>query len=125
MLIQCIVDNCQKVIKSNTSYLSCAFLLVGIFPHPSFVTDSEIIEYGFIIILCREASVSEIAVNMPPLAQATVVKQFQLVSDDEWYNATTQALLEHDEPPHASIAILEGVYLLETNMEVEDIFQRM
>lgn len=77
------------------------------------------------MVLGREAGVCEIAVNTPPLAQATVIEQFQLVSDDEWYNATAQALLEHDEASHAAIAILEGVYLLETNMEVEDIFQRM
>ena len=114
MLIQCIVDNCQKVIKSNTSYLSCAFLLVGIFPHPSFVTDSEIIEYGFIIILCREAGVGQIAIHTPPFTQATVVEHLQIVGDDEWHDTSPETFLKHQEPPYPSVAILKGMYTSRT-----------
>ena len=35
----------------------------------SLIPDSEIVEYGFIVVLCREAGVCKIAIDMPPLAQ--------------------------------------------------------
>ena len=41
------------------------------------------------------------------------------------YNAAVQALLEHDETPHTAVAVLERVNLLEADVQVEDVLQRV
>jgi len=62
---------------------------------------------------------------MPPLTQTSVIEHLQFVGDDERNDTTAQALLKHDETPNASITILERVYLLEANMKIENVFQRV
>ena len=74
--------------------------------------------------MCRKASVCQIAIDMAPLTQTSVIEHLQFVSDDEGNNATAQTLLEHNKTPHTTITILERVNLFETDMKVKDIFER-
>ena len=56
--------------------------------HLLLILDSEIVEDGFIVILSGETGVGQIAVNMAPLTQATIVEHFQFIGDDEGDNTT-------------------------------------
>ena len=62
---------------------------------------------------------------MPPFTQTAIIKHLYFVSDDERDDAAAQTLLEHDETAHAAISILERMNLFETDMKIEDIFQRV
>ena len=88
----------------------------------SLILDSEIVKYGFIVVLCGETGVCKIAIDMPPLTQATIIEHLQFVGDDEGNDTTTQALFKHDETTYTPITVLERVYLLETDMKIEDVF---
>ena len=81
------------------------------------------IQYGFILILGREASVCEVAINVTPFAKATIVEEFQVVCDDEGDDVVSEAFFEHDEATHATVTILEGMNLLETDMKVKNVFE--
>ena len=58
-------------IQSPTNKNGCKFASV---PSSWLIFDSEIVEYGFIVVLCREAGVCKVAVNMSPLTQAPIVE---------------------------------------------------
>lgn len=51
----------------------------------------------------------------------TIIKQLDVIGDDEWYNVVGQTLFEHDQSAHTSIAILEGVNEFELLMEVQNV----
>ena len=87
--------------------------------------DSEIIHNGLVVILCCEAGVGEVFVDVVPLAQAAVVEHLQFVGDDEGNDTVCQAFLEHEEATHAPVAVLERMNALETHVEVENVFQRL
>jgi hypothetical protein len=80
----------------------------------------EIIEDGFVLVLCRKTGVHEIASDAIPLPETTIVEQFEFVCDDEWNYTVGKALLEHQQPSHAAVAVLERMDLLEMYMEVDD-----
>ena len=56
----------------------------------------EVVEQRLVVVLRREAGVSKIAVDMAPFAKTAVVKQFQVVSDDERDDSVSQAFFEQD-----------------------------
>ena len=89
------------------------------------VFDSEIVECGLILVLRRQAGVGQVAVDVAPFAKAAIVEHLEFVGDDKRYDAAVQALLEHDETPHTTIAVLERVNLLEADVQVEDVLQRV
>ena len=78
---------------------------------------------GFVLILGCETGICEVTVNVAPLAEATIIEEFEVVSDNEGDNGVSEAFLEHDKATHASIAILEGMNLLEADVKVENIFE--
>ena len=78
---------------------------------------------GFVLILGCEAGVCKVAIYVTPFTKATIIEKFEVVCDDKGNDVISQAFLEHDEAIHSPIAILEGMYLLETDMEVEDVFE--
>ena len=86
---------------------------------------AEIVHKFLIAVLRRQTSVHEIAVSLTPAAQTSVVEHFQLVRDYEGNYPGREAFLEHYKPADAAVAVLEGVYPLETHMEIEDILQRL
>ena len=49
------------------------------------IFDSEIVELCFEKVLCREACVAQIAIDMTPFFYATVIKEVQVFCDDEWH----------------------------------------
>ena len=60
------------------------------------VLDLEVVEQRLVVVLRCEAGVGEIAVDMAPFAKTAVVKQFQVVSDDERDDSVSQAFFEQD-----------------------------
>ena len=78
---------------------------------------------GFILILGGEAGVCEVAVNMAPLMKTAIIEHLQIICDDEGNDAICEAFLEHDETAYTSVAILEGMNLLEADMEIKDVFE--
>ena len=55
--------------------------------------------------------------------QPTVIEHLQGIGNDKWYDACSEALLEHDEPPHSAIAVLKRMNRLEAMMEVDDVLK--
>ena len=88
------------------------------------VLNLEVVEQRFVVVLCREAGVGEIAVDMAPFAEAPLVKQFQVIRDDEWDDSVRQAFLEQDQTPHTAISVLERMDPLELLVKVDEVFQR-
>ena len=76
----------------------------------------EVCHQLFIVVLRCEAGVHQVAFDVGPVLQATVVEHFQFVGDDERHVPMRQALFEHDEAAYAAIAVLEGVDALEAVM---------
>ena len=68
---------------------------------------------------CREGNPAPGALREP-----AIVEQLRLVRDDEGRDGVAQALLEHDEPAHAAVAVLEGVDGLELCVEGHDVLER-
>ena len=58
-----------------------------------------------------------------PLVQPPVVKQLEILVDDEGHDAVGKALLEHDKPTHAAVAVLEGMNALKSVVERHDVFK--
>ena len=78
---------------------------------------------GFVLVLGGEDGVCEIAVYMAPFTKAAIIEELEVVCDDEGDDVISEAFLEHDEAPNTSIAILEGMNLLEANVEIKDVFE--
>jgi hypothetical protein len=74
--------------------------------------------------LCREARVGEVIVNVSPLAQSAIIEELEVVGDDERHDVTGQTLLEHEQSPHSTVAVLERMDALESYVEVENLLQR-
>ena len=55
------------------------------------------------------------------LVQTPVVEGLGRVEHDEGHDAVVQALLEHEDPPHSTVAVLKGVDGLEAMVEVGDV----
>ena len=89
------------------------------------VRNSEIVEQGLVVVLCREAGVAQIFAHGGPLLQTAVVEHLEVVGDDEGNDAGCQTLLEHQEPSDAAVAILKWVNAFETLVQVEDVVERL
>ena len=77
------------------------------------------------MILCSEAGVCEVAVDIAPVAQASVVEKFEFICDDEWHYLVCKAFFEHYESAYTSVAILEWVNAFKLAVKVYDIFQSL
>ena len=89
------------------------------------VFDSEIVECGLILILCRQAGVGQIVVDVSPFTKTAIVEHLQFIGDDKGNDATAKAFLEHDEAPHTTVAVLERMNFFEADVQVENILQRV
>ena len=89
------------------------------------VLNLEVVEQRLVVVLRCEAGVGEIAVDVAPFAKTAVVKQFQVIRDDERDDAVRQAFLEQDQSPHTAIAVLERMDPLELLVKVDEVFQRI
>ena len=72
-----------------------------------------------------EAGICEIAIDVPPLPDTTVIEHLEFVGDDEGDYRICQTFLEHHQAPHAPVAVLKRMNLLETHMKIKDIFKRL
>ena len=58
-----------------------------------------------------------------PLLNSPVILASALIVDDEGIDAVTQALLHHKNSTYSAVVINEGMNLLKSNMEVNDLLQ--
>ncbi len=56
-----------------------------------------------------------------PFFDATKVSGAAFIIDNEWHNVMAQAFLEHKQSADATVSILEGKDLLETDVEVQNV----
>lgn len=77
------------------------------------------------MVLRRQASIGQVAVRMPPLAQPPVIKEFQLVCNDKWHLPVRQTFLEQNQPAHAPVPVLKRMDTLETDVEIKQVVQRL
>ena len=87
------------------------------------LSDAEIVQEGFVLILGGEAGVCEVTIDVAPFTEAAIVEELEIVCDDERDYGVGEAFLEHDEATHTAIAILERMNLLEADVEIEDVFE--
>jgi len=60
---------------------------------------------------------------MPPLMEAAIVEHLEFIGDDKGNDIISQTLLEHQQTTYTTVAILERMYLLESDMKIKDVFQ--
>lgn len=83
-----------------------------------------VVEQGLVVVLCGEASITQIFPDCRPLLQTAIVEHLQLVRNDERHNTIRQAFLKHNKPADTAVAVLERVYCLETLVQVQNIIKR-
>ena len=71
--------------------------------------------------MCCEASIPQIPFDVWPLLQATIVEPLQFIGDDERDMPIRHTFLEHNEPSHTSVPVLERMNPFETMMKIKDI----
>ena len=89
------------------------------------ILDFEILQQLLVVVLCGQAGIQEVAIHMAPFLQTSVVEEFQLIGDDERHDAVCKTLLEHHQPAHTTVPVLERVDGLKFLMEVDDVLQRL
>ena len=100
-------------IHGNASFLFKVFLVVN----------PEIIQISLKAVLGGEAGVHEEAFFVIPFFKTTVIKQFQIVLDNEGNNVVLQALLEEDQAAYTTVSVLEGMDAFESHMEGYDVLK--
>lgn len=98
----------RKVFKSGTSF-SIFYL--------------EIFQYGFIMVLCRQACIGQVSECIRPFTQSAIIEHFKFVGYYERYNFMIEALLEHYQPFDTAVAVLKRVYKLKSLVKVKDFLQ--
>ena len=94
-----------KCMSSN--YLKvriCPFTLLF---EPLLISNPKIIQIRFILILCSQAGIGQIAFFVVPFLQSTIIGQLQIILNDKRNNIVFQALLKHDQSAHTAVAVLE------------------
>ena len=82
------------------------------------ILDSKITQIRFIFILC-----CQILFFIIPFFQSTVIKQFQVILNNEWNNIIFQALFKHDQPTYTPISVLKWVYSFKLYMKIQNIIK--
>lgn len=80
------------------------------------VLNLKILQQGGVLILLGEAGVTQIAVGLTPVLDAAIIEETEFIRDDKRYNTVLQALPEKQQAPYASVAVLEWVDTLKTQM---------
>ena len=62
---------------------------------------------------------------MPPILQTEIVELLEVLRYHEWRDVVLEAFFEEDETPDAAVAILKRVDLLEADMKVKQILERL
>ena len=72
-----------------------------------------------------QAGIHQITIYVAPFAKSPIIEQFEVIIDDEWHDVVCQTLLEHQQPTYSSITVLKRMNLLESHMEIDNVFQRL
>lgn len=86
-----------------------------------FVCNLKIVKQRFVLVLSGETGVHEVSIDVSPFTQTAIIKEFEVIGDNEWNDAIAQTLLEHQQATNSAIAVLKGMYLLKAYVKVEDI----
>lgn len=57
------------------------------------------------------------------MLKTTIVEHLQIIGDNKRDDVVPQALLKHQQPPHAAIAVLKGVDAFKAHMEIQNFGQ--
>ena len=75
------------------------------------------------MVLGCEAGVCEVAIDVAPFFETSIIEHLQLVCDDKGDHAVCETFLEHQETSDSAITVLERVCLLEAYVKVEDVLK--
>ena len=75
------------------------------------------------MVLGCEAGVCEVAINVAPFLETSIIEHLEFVCDDKGDYAVCETFLEHHEASDSAITILERMNLLETYVKVEDVLK--
>ena len=87
------------------------------------VFDPEIVQIRLEAILRGQAGVHEIVLFAVPLLQPAIVKELQIILDDERNDVMLQTLLEQDQPTDASVPVLKRMDALKGDVERDQVFK--
>ena len=76
------------------------------------------------MVLSCEASITEIAVGIPPILNTAVVVEAQFVGNNKRHLCVLQTLPEEQQAPHTTVAILKRMDTFETHVEIQDVIER-
>ena len=91
----------------------------------SLIRDSEVIHDGLELILRGQAGIQQITSFRFPFVEATVVKHFEIVRNNEWHDVVPQTLLEEQKPPDTAISILKRMDGFKGVVKFQQVFQRL
>lgn len=89
------------------------------------VRNSEVIQCGFEFILSCKTRIKKIAVLLIPLREPSIVERLQIISNDKRNNIMGKAFFKHNQPTDTSVAILERMNALKTNVIINNVFKGM
>ncbi len=75
------------------------------------------------MVLGGEAGVCEVAIDVAPFLESSIIEQLEFVCDDKGDDAVCETFLEHQQAPNSAIAVLERMNLLEAYMKVKDVLK--
>lgn len=87
------------------------------------ILNLKIVQQGFVVVLCGQAGVHEVAVKMAPFPEPSVVEEFEIFGDDERHDSVCETLFEHHQPSHTTVPVLEGMNGLELLVKVDNVLQ--
>ena len=89
------------------------------------VRNSKVIQRGFESILSCKARIKKIAVLLIPLREPSIIERLHFVSNYERNNIMSKAFFKHNQPTDTSVAILERMNALKTNVIINNVFKGM
>ena len=124
VLVIGIVQQFQDGVRIGAEFLhihSSVLLVVG--GEVETAVGVEFLEFdlGFEAVLGFHYHVHQFVPIIVPLFDATQIPGAAFVVYDEGHHIVAQAFFEHDQSAHATVAVLEGEDLLETDVEVQNV----
>ena len=95
------------------------------FSYSTSVRNSKIVQVCLKSILGGEAGVHKEAFFVVPLFESAIVKQLQVILDDERHNVVLQTLFKEDQSAYTAVSVLEGMDALKGYMESYDVLKSL
>ena len=124
MFVISIVQQLQDGVRIGAEFLhihSSVLLVVGGEVKTGVGAEFLELDLGFEAVLGFHDYVYQFVPVVVPLFDASEVSGAALIVDDEWHNIVAQAFLKEDQSANTAIAVFKGEYLLETDVEVQNV----